>query len=379
MDAYFKLRDRKSLLLRINILFWIGAKTMSWKLWIAERLFPMAPPFDFLSAVPPIAHAILLYVSLGIMLLLLLWPSGRALMWTLIGIELASCLLDQSRWQTWEYQFIFTLFIFCVNLRNLRFIYSSLLFMLACIYLYSALQKINPGFEYIMWENVILKALYPSHPGILPAWLRNAALLIPLTEILAAAGLLSASSRRLSAIVLIGMHILILYILGPFGLSYNAIVWPWNVMMSILLYLLAIDAGDTLQFRFGDLWLGWNKVIFILYGVLPALNFWGYWDNFLSFDLYSGRLPTVYICLHDTPSTVPLQPYYEPDLYQICNGDRLISLQNWAINEMGVPEYPEIRAYEKMQHAMSKAYPDAGVKFMTNYYPYYKKDWKEIK
>src|ERR1019366_5120531 len=98
--------SKKIIITRLICFFWLVAKAISWKVWLADRVFPIVPPFNFLF-VPSFIHLVLFIFSLSALLALFIFPSKRFLLISVIIIEVFSCLLDQNRWQPWEYQYIF--------------------------------------------------------------------------------------------------------------------------------------------------------------------------------------------------------------------------------------------------------------------------------
>ena len=54
-----QLLNNKNYLAKLTCLFWLIAKILSYKLWIADRFFPIIPPFNFLLIIPNFIHTIL--------------------------------------------------------------------------------------------------------------------------------------------------------------------------------------------------------------------------------------------------------------------------------------------------------------------------------
>lgn len=372
---------KQTLILRLTLVCWLIMKSISWKVWMTDHLFPLTPSLSLLSAVPAWVHTLLFIGSLSAMVLVLFKPDHKQLLWILLGIEFSSCILDQGRWQPWEYQFLFTVFIYAVNIRRRELILPALLFMMAASYFYSGLQKVNPGFLYVVWESVILRVLVSSHTGPWPQWVSNIGYLLAIMELLAGITLLSTRYRPMAAVFLIAMQLLNLYLLGPLGLNYNRVVWPWDIMMALFLVIFVFyQREDQPALKLGDLWAGGNTLLLICWGILPMLNLFGLWDNYLSLNLYSGRLPIVTICVKDDASLKELQPYIShEDAYHICGGKAQINIQLWAMDEMGVPPYPEMRVYQQVQRAFTARYPAAEAQMLYNAFPYNRADWKEIR
>ena len=92
-----------------------------------------------------------------------------------------------------------------------------------------------------------------------------AGLALPIFEILAALGLLFSKSKKLFALLLIGMHIFILIFLSPLGINYNSIVWPWNVLMILYLIILFYHIKTIISFR--NLVSGFYKIPFAVLAI----------------------------------------------------------------------------------------------------------------
>ncbi|MGH2564201.1 MAG: hypothetical protein ACRDE5_06795, partial [Ginsengibacter sp.] len=179
-------------------------------------------------------------------------------------------------------------------------------------------------------------------------------------------GLLFQRTRKIAAILLIVMHVLILVAFGPLGLNYDVIIWPWNIVMILILYVLFISTSPvSIQFR--SIKKGWNKLIILSFGILPALNFFGYWDFYLSSSLFSYRPPDMYICISKSGSSKELQPFFNINKNRfLCDSNRLIiNVRTWSFQELMVPPYPELRVYKNIKLQILKRYPDMDATFIV--------------
>src|SRR5690606_22191490 len=149
-------------------------------------------------------------------------------------------------------------------------------------------------------------------------------------EMLGGLGLIWRRTALGAAVFLILMHLFNLLVLGPLGINYNPIVWPWNVLMIVLLFYvflrhkLPFEPGKFFNLRFAP--------IFIRWGIMPMLCLWDYWDHYLSASLYSGKLPLMDICI-ETDHHPELAPYISKDKLGICKGKDKVTLQRWAMEE----------------------------------------------
>ena len=356
-------------ILKIVCLFWLIAKIISINAWLTNRLFPVVPPFEVLANVPSIVHKLLFYASCLCLSVILFFKVKRSFIIVLLVLELTSCMLDIIRWQPWEYQYIFILlaFLFC---KNTKAFYTSLLFILSSLYIFSGLHKFNGGFLHYVWERILLHGYFGfSYTFIKAAKLHYAGVLLAFIETACGVALLLMKDKKWPLALLAFMHVFVLFALGPLGIDYNSVIWPWNLAMIIVLYNVQVNS----QYLKGAALIPkiFKISLLLFWCILPIANFAGYWDSFLSSSLYSGNSWNATICISNTSTTKVLQEYYiKYDRFAICNGDTGISMHNWAITELNVVPYSEIWYFKKFIKAWDKKYPDASVKFIVSPYPY---------
>jgi len=352
------------LIVRVTCLCWLPAKLLGWRMFTTSRIFPTAPVFEIFDHLPPAIHDILFGLSVLSLIILFIVPKNKLFIVVLLAVEILSCLLDQNRLQPWDYLYMFTLFIFMVNPGKPKSAVIAFSFIIVSTYFYGGLGKVNDGFLQTIWSKMILHLfLKISTKTTQQHWLLYGGLCVGFFELTAAIGLLFLKTRKVSAALLILMHLFILLFLGPFGLNYNRIIWPWNIAMILYLYFIFFkEEGIILSYKL--IFSGRNIPVFIFWGILPALNLVGYWDNYLSSGLYSGKLPQMLICIKDTSKCRGLKPFCKPDYRHLCNGCNTVDLGYWALSETNVAPYPEIRVYKKLQRKLELQYPAAGLSFI---------------
>jgi hypothetical protein len=284
-------------------------------------------------------------------------------------------LLDQSRWQPWEYQYLLTfLFFFFYNNNPKQFInYFS--FLLIAIYFNSGLHKIGGGFLYKVWNEMILVRFFGFEVNqIQHIFIHYAGLSLGLLEVIAALGCLFAKNKKIYALFLVGMHIFILLLVSPIGLNYNSIVWPWNVVM--ILFILIVFYNNTLRISFKALISGYNKIPFVVLGILPFFCYLDLYDNFFSFNLYSGSLKQFSICVDEDKISSDYKPYFSENT-TFCGSKRIISGNQWALKEMNVVIYPETRFYEGLIKKWKEKNPNSEADFYIFQYPYKPENYVE--
>jgi len=355
-------------LLRITCFFWLLAKVLSMKAWLADRLYPVVPVFDFTNGIGSEVHQVLFYISCTCLVGLFVFPGRRELSAFLLVAELCSCLLDIIRWQPWEFQYIFTLVIFLTHKNNPKGLYSAFVFLMASIYIFSGLHKLNGGFLNSIWESMILRRFFGVEK-ISDISVHYAGLVLPAIEIVCGFGLLFLK-KKWPALVLIAMHLFILLFLGQLGLNYNSIVWPWNAAMIFLLYSLFIKI-DAYTFSFRYMIRGSNTVVLLFWGLLPILSFSGNWEQYLSSSLYSGDNLNMTICVKNSNEVYTLKKYFsKSDFKDVCSGDAKITLQSWSFAEMRVAPYPEKWYYRRFKKVWERIYGSDNARFILRRYPY---------
>jgi len=125
------------------------------------------------------------------------------------------------------------------------------------------------------------------------------------------------------------------------------VIWPWNVAMIALLFLLFWRT----DFSFVNvLWnnpFAFQKVLLLLVLIMPLFSFFGRWDSYLSWSLYSGNVDGANIFVGDTVAP-KLPAYLQKYLKHLSDNNNQLSIRNWSLGELNVPPYPETRIYREI-------------------------------
>lgn len=373
-----QLSQHKNFLLKVTCLFWLVGKILSYKLWVADRLFPVIPPFDILFKVPDFVHSVLYLLSLLLITTAFFYPK-KIIIVALVVVELASCFLDQNRWQPWEYQYVITAIVIAINFDNTKKITTWLLLICAATYFYSGLQKFNSGFLTIVWQDTFLHKFFkfPMHV-VNNKLVANLGYLLPFLEVVLGISLLIKRTQKSAASLLLLMHVVILILIGPLGLMFNIIVWPWNLLMiCYLLYFIFSEQAIATSLSYFS--TGSNAIIAIVWCLFPLLNFIGLWDNFMSFSLYSGRIPNMEICVE---KNLPKELEYYFHLKQKpkkCTCENGVNIQVWGMDEILVPPLPQERVYKKVKYELQKKYPAMVARYFIYRLPKSNENYWEVK
>ena len=369
--SFFKTNGKSWLIVKWVCLVWLVTKLLCYKLWLSDRLFPLVPVHDSLAALPASLHLMLLCLSVFCMALFLFYPNKKIIIFLLLA-EILSCLLDQNRWQPWEYQFICMLaaYVLINDENKCRFSWQLIIISL---YFFSGLYKCNNNFIHNVWNRLLLRqVLGVSDIG---PWLSRAGYLIPFIEMLAALALCFTVTRKPAVWLLIAMHLLNLLLLGPAGAGINSVIWPWNILMPVLLF--GIFYNDNLNFINSILWKPvFTWLLLIGWWILPWLQLGGYWDKYLSGVLYSGNKEYLYICTNDTTVRQQLKNSIVPKKKNLPCTDA-ISVYLWGMMEINTAPYPEARVYKAIVKAWIKRYHNPSDQFYI-YRPGYKIEVKSF-
>lgn len=347
--------QQANILLKVVALFWFATKIWSYKTWIANRLYPVIPSFDFFKYLPDGLHIILFSVSLILLLVIVFTNRKIALLIAFFVIELFSCMLDTVRWQPWEYMYMCIFLINIINFHRPKNILVLIHLFLISMYLFSGLHKLNRGFLHSFWMNdILVKYLGISLNVILKYKLFFAGLIIPFFEILFAGLLVFSKNKRRISYFFIMIHLIILFIIGPFGLDYNSVVWFWNLALIIILMIVY---GKTIQINHIRSLLKNNIYWLILWFFMPILSFFGRWYQYFSFNLYSGKGEQMYIYF-----SVKDKMHPEFGEITINKGLQCVNLQNWAMQEIKSVPIPEKEIYLKISDKIKKKYKKNNVK-----------------
>jgi hypothetical protein len=320
-----------------------------------------------------------LLVALGVAA----WRAAAIPVSLAVSLSLIAVAADANRLQPWLYQYL--LMVVCLvgasrDPESRAHARLACRLVVAAVYGWSGLQKLNPNFvnEVFPWLLTPARGWLPGLPwdsmGSLLGWG------VGLVETAIGAGLLVPRTRRVAGIAALVTHLVVLGLIGPFGLRWNPVVWPWNVAMGILVVALfvrpGLDAGVTLA-RAGGSSIGdaassgadrrrpwaWSDALrglaILLAVVMPAANFADAWDAYLSWSLYSGVPPegTVHV-------GAGLEPEFPESVRRLGWGggpDGLVlPLVIWSVEELGVPVYPEDRVFRAIGRALCARFADSG-------------------
>jgi hypothetical protein len=324
------------------------------KLWVSTRSFPLVPVTDALPPIPyPFDYAI--FAAL-LALLVPIAGAQRPRKYIVCFLALAAllCLGDQLRWRPWFYQYLFMLaaLAFYPWGRHIpereQAVLNVFRLIVASVYFYSGLQKVQAGFVHDVFPWLIdpFVDLLPENVRPFVYWMGYVA---PFVELGIGVGLLTRRFRRASVIFALLMHAFILLTLGPLGHNWGQSIWPWNVAMGAFVLILFLRTAD-LPFREIVLTkrFAFQKVILVLFVVMPLFSFFNLWDSYLSFSMYSGNVYRGHIYLREPVRDRLPADIRRHTLKTRVDGISALDLQKWAKHDYGAIVVPQERVYKRL-------------------------------
>lgn len=343
----------KAQFIKITIaLGFIFGLLLSSKLWISSRFYPLTPIFNILPKITYPFDYILLALLFCLLLLIIILQKPRIFIWLFIVMISFLALLDQSRWQPWAFQYTFMLatlgFYFWKGnqTNNQDKILNTLRLIIASIYFWSGFQKINVDFVSTVFPWMIdpLSSILPQD---IKAFFFPLGVITPILETIIGVGLLTKKYLQISVFMAIAMHLFILLTIGPLGHNWNNVIWPWNIFMASFVIILFWKEKNISFWKV--VWVKnfmFQKVVLILFGIMPILSFFNLWDSYLSFTLYSGNINTSEIQISNLD--INKLPNYLHNYLEKKDDKVMLDISAWAFGELNVPPYPETRIYKNV-------------------------------
>lgn len=347
-----RITQRLELIKLVTLLGLLTSVLLSINLWAGQRWFPKAPLFDnWLSILAPYD-----YINLGVIVILILMsfliPRKYPIIFFLLFCVYL-CLDDQNRLQPWFYNYVLILLVLLFykyrvdEPNNYTTVFISLQLLVALIYIYSGIQKINSSFlnDSYNWMISPLENVFSERQMKLFFKLGHA---VPYLEMAVGIGLLFKSLRYIVIPLVIIMHVFILLMLGPIGKSFNYVVWPWNLTMIVLNLLLFANVPQERFFDVSILFKGVTFYIVItLMGIFPIFSLNNKYDSYLSSSLYSANTHKCKLILSD--NAYRSLPFYIRHYVTQGENNNVLHVKYWALDELHAPCVPEYRVFERVQ------------------------------
>ena len=325
---------------------------MTWPLWLKAGGFPKIALVSFASDTPVwIESAVLLVLFCSLSTLPFRPHQNLVSSSAFVCAAVALIVIDQHRLQPWLWQMIILqLFVISVP-KRLLVTYARLL--LISIYVFSAISKFDYQFLHTIgqqFSDVTLSNFgveYSKWDVEARAWTAS---LFPVAEFIVGLGLLFQQTRKVSTWAAILLHVVLIAILGPWGLGHQAGVLVWNALFIVLVAILFLrqdsghdTAGDPPANENEEVSPRWSTRMATGLILLPLLEPFGLLDHWPAWQLYAPRNSRAEMSV--LTSAVPklpaeLRPYAQSEANSIW---QRVDLQRWTVDARKVPIYPQDR------------------------------------
>ncbi len=312
---------------------------------------PQIPVFEGLCSAPMQLDSILLILIGSGLSIVALTRFSVVGLWTFAIAASFSVLLNQHRLQPWVYQFIvYAIVMATFPKRDAR---KWMSWIAISIYVYSAISKFD--YQFVETLGTDLLQTLAGFGGLdatkLPQGLVGGLILVfPTFELFAAIGLIFYPTRRAGAVAIIGMHVMLLLILGPWGLRHHSGVLIWNLFLlgQAFFFWISIRWDQTKSQPSNQRVvpiaerLAMALVAFVV--VYPLTVHVSICDHWLAWEVYAPR--TSRAKLEISPSDIEklpkaLQPFLSVEA--AYDGFQALDLNRWSLATTGSPIYPEDR------------------------------------
>jgi hypothetical protein len=339
----------------------------TWRLWTPQTAFPQVPAFQVLCQSPAWMDWICLA---GLLTGLVFLAIGRSKQVDASGniLVLSSLLvffcLDQHRFQPWAYQLWLysAIWISC----GVRLRLNLLKWLTVSIYFYSALGKLDFEFLHSVGFQMlrVLFRLVGQDVGTIPLSMQLAMVAtFPCVELAVAIGLTRRKSRRMAGFFAIGLHLILIVVLGPIGLGHRLGVLIWNALFAVQAYYLFVvpsvalphqsdvrqsDAPNLSSWRNRSMELVCRVMIAVVV-FMPLTERFGLWDHWPSWALYAPHSSRVQVdvaagSISRLPRELVALLLEKPNDEAYGDLDWVsVPIDAWSLQTLDAPIYPQAR------------------------------------
>jgi hypothetical protein len=319
---------------------------LSWPLWIDLADFPAVPLVRWFPDYPREWSWIglgLIVVGLGLGMTDRFGKIGLGvtvvtMSWLILG--------DQLRLQPWAYQFLVMGTLLAILPSR-----SALIFCrayLVSVYFYSGLSKLDRSFVDELGP-LFLRTFARLVPidvsGLFKPGREATVLVMPIAEIVVALLLVSRRTRAIGYLGALSIHLLLLLVLGPWGMGHSAIVLVWNVALCVEEFFVFWPASSNSEAP--ACWGLREKVVALAFApvlVMPMTERWGLFDSWPSHALYASHCERSSITMDSFGNfdSLPAALRVASNV-SISDSCWVLNPTDWTRLVRGVPVYPQNR------------------------------------
>ncbi len=359
-------------------------------LWTNDHTFPQLPIVHGF----PVLHAPLDKILFGAMLVSLIaaaWVYRQAVGFFLVASLFVYC-EDENRGQPWLYMYWVMLLL---TLFSEKTAIAACRCGMSVVYIWSGIQKCNRRFFEVQPAFFVEPLTHWHLPKLLLDVARWLVYCAPFIEMFIGVAVWVPRLRLAALGAAIAVHGYSLLVLGPLGHNYNWVVWPWNIAMPVLLWVLfakgayweqrAVESATAaptakgkaagrdgkpgvgapvseggLRQALGELMKSKLALTIVAcYALLPILSFYGKWDSYFSFALYSENAASANIFVtQEFADRLPpamrkqVQKFQQPDYDPVHQGPLVFNPGGWCYEELHVPPISETRNFVSIYRAL---------------------------
>jgi hypothetical protein len=326
----------------------IATFAISWRFWTPYRTYPTVP---YISGLHPTGFSVVVLVVACAGLVLACLPRKEIVGLSMFLLSTGFLILeDQSRLQPYIYvEFILALGLLYYSAKGGEL--GALRLAVAFVYLWTGLHKLNVHyfdevFPWVFFGSRITHSLsfLQNHPTLVRLMAVSSAFL----EVGASVLLAWPKTRVFGVVTVATIHAFALLLIGPIGMRFVPVVWPWNfAMVAYAIFLFWGYDGPILQVRDPV-----QALTIVLFGLLPILNLFSLCDAYLSFHAFSGATMDAYIQVPEgKENELP------PAARRVLNEHR-VHFFNWSLSDTRASAYPAERVYRSIFNQTCKSAPD---------------------
>jgi hypothetical protein len=340
----------------------------TYTLWIPQTVFPQVPVFEILCESPDFCDWIGILGLIVSLALSAAWPSSsfRRIAGLLVLMSLVLLIsLDQHRFQPWAYQLglFTTLWLFC---RSIPLRLNLMRYLIIGIYFYSAVGKLDFEFLHSVGQQMLwTMAKWTGHDLATFSDSSRIALvtIFPVVELAIAIGLIGAKSRRVAGVFAIGLHLVLIAVLGPLGLNHRPGVLIWNGQFAVQAFLLFVvkqaadrdidvNANGAKQiwfFQWTQRLQSWICIAMVtVVSIMPCTERFGIWDHWPSWALYAPHSSRVRVevassSVERLPATLAALIISPPANEEESVVWLPVPIDAWSLKTLDTPIYPQSR------------------------------------
>jgi uncharacterized membrane protein YphA (DoxX/SURF4 family) len=331
----------------------------SYPLFLFSRQYPLSPLLDGVPPIPFPVDAVLVCALAALLVAVAVSSRPRPYLTALLLLLLFYGLTDQGRWYPSYYEYTAIFVVLTAGAwrrdqdRAAGDTLATLRLIVACVYFWSGLQKLNPGFPDAFYAQFV-GPLTDAVPVLARIDRDLLGVLVPVVEMAIGIGLLTRHARSVALTGALTMHAFIFFSIGPLRYNWNNTAWAWNLgSMALATVLFSRERHASLPttvFRSTPS----HAMALVLFGLMPLGSFFGVWDSALSFNVYSGNTTTGVLYFRDDavgrlPPDVRRHVHIVKSPFLAAEHQlHVLPIERWTDHEFHAGPYPERRMFSRV-------------------------------